>query len=375
MQDRSRALKLVGLDCFGYELRYAHGEYIMSGGRAAVSQIGTLVRLRTDEGIDGWGEITPLGSTYLPTFAEGIRTALRFLAPNLMGLDPTNVSNLRRIMDATLMGHQYAKSAVDIACWDVRGKATGLPITALLGGVLQKDFPLYEAVPLGSPESMASFVERRISAGINRFQLKVGNDPRDDAARTRAVVKTATDDTIVIADSNGGWNLLDARIAMNSMADLPVFIEQPCRTTEDSVLASRDSRLPLVLDESIVTLSDVYEAKSSAGVSSINIKISRVGGLTSAALMRDVMQELNLMVSVEDMWGGDLITAAVSHLAASTRPESLLMTSFMNDWTDGHVAGYQPHSVNGRGSAPTGPGLGIEVDTSLLGEPLFSVHA
>jgi len=368
-------LKLVGLDCFGYELRYAHGEYIMSGGRAAVSQIGTLVRLRTDEGIDGWGEITPLGSTYLPTFAEGIRTALRFLAPNLMGLDPTNVSNLRRIMDATLMGHQYAKSAVDIACWDVRGKATGLPITALLGGVLQKDFPLYEAVPLGSPESMASFVERRISAGINRFQLKVGNDPRDDAARTRAVVKTATDDTIVIADSNGGWNLLDARIAMNSMADLPVFIEQPCRTTEDSVLASRDSRLPLVLDESIVTLSDVYEAKSSAGVSSINIKISRVGGLTSAALMRDVMQELNLMVSVEDMWGGDLITAAVSHLAASTRPESLLMTSFMNDWTDGHVAGYQPHSVNGRGSAPTGPGLGIEVDTSLLGEPLFSVHA
>jgi L-alanine-DL-glutamate epimerase-like enolase superfamily enzyme len=375
MQDRSRALKLVGLDCFGYELRYAHGEYIMSGGRAAVSQIGTLVRLRTEEGIDGWGEITPLGSTYLPTFAEGIRTALRFLAPNLMGLDPTNVSNLRRIMDATLMGHQYAKSAVDIACWDVRGKAAGLPIAALLGGVLQKDFPLYEAVPLGSPESMASFVERRSSAGINRFQLKVGNDPRDDAARTRAVVKTATDDTIVIADSNGGWNLLDARIAMNSMADLPVFIEQPCRTTEDSVLASRDSRLPLVLDESIVTLSDVYEAKSSAGVSSINIKISRIGGLTGAALMRDVMQELNLMVSVEDMWGGDLITAAVSHLAASTRPESLLMTSFMNDWTDGHVAGHQPHSVNGRGSAPTGPGLGIEVDTSLLGEPLFSVDA
>src|SRR5215469_16193604 len=103
MQDRSRELKLVGLDCFGYELRYAHGEYIMSGGRAAASQIGTLVRLRTDEGIDGWGEITPLGSTYLPTFAEGIRTALRLLAPNLMGLDPTNTSSLRRTMDATLM--------------------------------------------------------------------------------------------------------------------------------------------------------------------------------------------------------------------------------------------------------------------------------
>ena len=87
------------------------------------------------------------------------------------------------------------------------------------------------------------------------------------------------------------------------------------------------------------------------------------------------MQELNLMVSVEDMWGGDVITAAVSHLAASTRPENLLMTSFFNDWTDGHVAGYQPRSVDGRGSAPTGPGLGIEVDESLLGAPLFSVEA
>jgi L-alanine-DL-glutamate epimerase-like enolase superfamily enzyme len=375
MRDDGRVLRLAGLDCFGYELRYAHGEYVMSGGRAAASQIGTLVRLRTDESIDGWGEITPLGSTYLPTFAEGVRTALRFLAPHLLGLDPTNISSLRRTMDAVLMGHQYAKSAIDIACWDLRGKAAGLPISALFGGVLQEDFPVYEAVPLGSPESMASFVERRSTAGIKRFQLKVGNNPHDDAARTRAVVQTAADDTIIVADSNGGWSLLDARIAMNSMADLPVFIEQPCRTTEDSVLASRGNKLPLVLDESIVTLSDLYEAKRSAGVSSVNIKISRVGGLTSAALMRDVMQELNLMVSVEDMWGGDLITAAVSHLAASTRPESLLMTSFMNDWTDGHIAGYQPRSVNGRGSAPTGPGLGIEIDTSLLGEPLFSVEA
>jgi len=366
---------LVGLDCFGYELRYAHGEYVMSGGRAAASQTGTLVRLRTDEGLDGWGEITPLGSTYLPTYAEGVRTALRFLAPHLLGLDPVNVSGVRRAMDAALMGHQYAKSAVDIACWDLRGKAAGLPIAALLGGVLHQDFPLYEAVPLGPPQSMASFAERRISAGINRFQLKVGNNPRDDAARTRAVVAAAAGDTIVIADANGGWSLLDARIAMNSMAGLPVFIEQPCRTTGDSALAARDSQLPLVLDESVVTLSDLYQAKRSAGVSSVNIKISRAGGITGAALMRDVMQELNLMVSVEDMWGGDLITAAVSHLAASTRPESLLMTSFMNDWTDGHIAGYRPRSVNGRGSAPTGPGLGIDIDTSLLGEPLFSVQA
>jgi L-alanine-DL-glutamate epimerase-like enolase superfamily enzyme len=368
-------VKIAGVDVFGYEVRYAHGEYVMSGGRAAATQTGTLVRLRTGDGLHGWGEITPLGATYLPTFTDGVRTALEFLAPHLLGLDPTNISAVTRVMDAVLMGHQYAKSPVDIACWDIRGRAVGLPVAPLLGGVLQEDFPLYEAVPLGPPESMASFVQRRRDAGINRFQLKVGNDPHDDAARTRAVVEKAAADTIVIADANGGWSLLDARIAMNAMAGLPVFIEQPCRTTGDSVLAARGSRLPLVLDESIVTLSDVYEAKHAAGVSSINVKLSRAGGLTGAARMRDVMQELNLMVSVEDMWGGDVITAAVSHLAASTRPESLLMVSFMNDWTDGHLAGHQPRSAGGRGSAPTGPGLGIEVDASALGEPLFSVEA
>jgi cis-L-3-hydroxyproline dehydratase len=364
-------MKIVGLDCYGYEMTYAHGEYVMSGGRSAATQAGTLVRLRTDDGADGWGEVTPLGATYLPGHAEGARAALHLLAPTLIGVDGTNLSLVRRTMDAALMGHEYAKSAVDIACWDLLGKKAGMPVAALLGGVLQDSFPLYEAVPVGSPETMTAFVQQRSATGISRFQLKVGNDPLDDVARTRAVLDGAPAGTVVVADANGGWNLLDARIAMNAMADLPVLVEQPCRTTADCVLAARHSTLPLVLDESIVTLSDVYQAKQAAGVSSINIKISRVGGLTAAARMRDVMQELNLQVSVEDTWGGDVITAAVSHIAASTRPESLLMTSFFNDWTDGHVAGHQPRSIDGRGHAPTGPGLGIEVDVAGLGEPLF----
>src|ERR1700733_8547429 len=107
---RRPALKIIGVDCFGYKLGYAHGEYVMSGGRAAGAETGTLVRLRTDEGLDGWGEITPLGATYLPAFTDGIRTALQFLAPSLMGCDPTNISQVRARLDGTLLGHGYAKS-------------------------------------------------------------------------------------------------------------------------------------------------------------------------------------------------------------------------------------------------------------------------
>jgi L-alanine-DL-glutamate epimerase-like enolase superfamily enzyme len=83
--------------------------------------------------------------------------------------------------------------------------------------------------------------------------------------------------------------------------------------------------------------------------------------------------DLGLRVTLEDTWGGDVTTAAVAQLAASTRPEHLLTVSFMNDWTNEHVAGYQPRSSNGVGAAPTGPGLGIEVDLERLGEPLFVV--
>ncbi|MFZ0665708.1 MAG: mandelate racemase/muconate lactonizing enzyme family protein [Acidimicrobiales bacterium] len=365
-------MKIEVVECFDYLLGYVHGEYVMSGGRAATTQVGTLVSIRTDEGVEGWGEITTLGATYLPAHADGVRAALHLLGPHILGCDPTNTSALWRVMDSALLDNPYAKSAIDIACWDIKGKVLGEPIAVLLGGVQQVDFPIYEAVPLGAPDEMAGFVERRSSAGINRFQLKVGNEPSLDVARTKAAVTAAQDDAIVIADANGGWSLLEARQAIRAMADLPVLIEQPCRTTSDCAQVVRHSALPLVLDESVVSIPDVFEAKYAACASSINIKLSRVGGITKAAQMRDVMQNLNLSVSVEDMWGGDVITAAVSHLAASTRPESLLMTSFFNDWTDGHIAGYQPRSVGGRGAAPSGPGLGIDVDPSSL-RRVFSV--
>ena len=366
-------MKIIAVDVFGYAVRYAHGTYVMSGGRAATHEDGTLVRLRTDEGPDGWGEVTTLGRTYLPVSPGTIRAGLADLAPALIGLDPTRPAQIGRVMDATLLGQPYAKSAVDIACWDLAGKALDRPVADLLGGVLTERWPLYEAVPLGAPAAMAEFVGARRAVGIERFQLKVGNEPRTDVARTRACVEAGGDDTVVVADANGGWDLASARQAVHGMVDLPVFVEQPCRTTADSALAHRGSPLPLVLDESVSTLADVWAAKQEAGAVSINLKISRVGGLTRTALLRDAMQELGLRVSLEDMWGGDVITAAVSQLAASTRPESLFMTSFFNDWTDGHVAGHRPRSVDGFGAPLDGPGLGITVDVERLGRPLLSV--
>ncbi len=363
-------MKITRVEVFGYRLRYAHGNYVMSGGRQATHQTGTLVRIGTSAGIDGWGEITPLGGTYLPTYTGSVRAALETLSEALLGHDPANIGGSSRVMDAVLMGHGYAKSALEMACWDIFGKVTGRPLTDLIGGRLNDDFPLYEAVPLGSPAEMAGFVRARGEAGITRFQLKVGGDPADDIARVVAARAAAPDSASIVADANGGWRLLQARRAIRGLEGLDVLVEQPCRETAECALAHRGSTLPMVLDESVITAADLFAARE-AGALAVNLKVSRVGGLARTVQMRALAQELGLGVSIEDMWGGDVITAAVSHLAASTSPEHLENVSFFNDWTDGHVAGHEPRSVNGRGRAPSAPGLGIEVDAARLGEPVF----
>jgi len=363
-------MKITRVEVFDYRLRYQHGNYVMSGGRAATHQTGTLVRVATSGGVDGWGEITPLGRTYLPTYAGSIRAALQTLSEALLGHDPTNIGRISRVMDTTLMGQGYAKSPLEMACWDIFGKAVGRPLVDLIGGRLNDDFPLYEAVPLGTPEEMASFVRARGAAGISRFQLKVGNDPADDVARVEAARAAAPDGATIVADSNGGWQLWQARRAIRGMEHLDVLVEQPCRETAECALAHRGSTLPMVLDESVVTVADLIAARD-AGALAVNLKLSRVGGLARTVQLRDLAQDLGLSVSVEDMWGGDIITAAVSHVAASTSPDHLMNVSFFNDWTDGHVAGYEPRSAMGRGRAPAAPGLGIEVDAAQLGPPIF----
>jgi L-alanine-DL-glutamate epimerase-like enolase superfamily enzyme len=366
-------VRISRVDVFGYDLSYVHAEYVMSGGRVIGRLASTVVRLTTDEGLVGWGEVCPLGPAYLPAHAEGARAALRELAPAVVGLDPTNLAAVNDAMDATLLGHAYAKSPLDVACWDILGQVAGLPVAALLGGVRQERVPLYVAVPLASPEEMRDFVAARRDEGVHHFQLKIGGDPLEDAARVRAVADGLEDDDRLVADANGGWRLRDALLAARLIEDQSrVYLEQPCPTLAECRSVRAVSFLPLVLDEVVSDVPSLLEAATISGLAAVNLKISKVGGLTRARTIRDLAEGLGIALTVEDTWGGDLVTASVAHLAASVRPEALFTVSFMNDWTVEHVAGHRPRSEHGFGAAPTDPGLGVEVDVEALGKPLFS---
>jgi len=368
-------VKIARVEVFGYDLSYIHGSYVMSGGRVIESLPSTVVRLTSDEGLVGFGETCPLGAAYLPAHAAGARAALGELAPAVLGLDPREPGVVGERMDAVLRGHGYAKSALDIACWDLFGRSVELPVCTLLGGRRQELFPLYIAVPLGPSDEMAAYAESRRAEGIHRFQLKLGADPREDARRVRTVLEATGDEDVVIADANGGWRLQDAVVAARSLEGLErVFFEQPCPTLEECLYVRALTRLPMVLDEVISDVGSFLRAWRADGMDAINLKLSKVGGLTPARLLRDLAETLGISMTVEDTWGGDLVTAAVSHLAASVRPEALFTVSFMNDWVCEHIAGYEPRSRAGFGAAPAGPGLGIEVDPELLGPPLLSVQ-
>jgi L-alanine-DL-glutamate epimerase-like enolase superfamily enzyme len=361
------------IDLFSYELTYVGGRYVMSGGRVVEALQSTVARLTTADGLVGHGETCPLGPNYLPAHAGGARAALVELAPALLGLDATDPVGVEAAMHAALLGHPYAKSAVDVACWDVFGQATGRPVCDLIGGRRQQSFPLYVAISLGTPEQMAADVERHRATGIHRFQLKLGDDPLADAARVRAVVAATGEEELVVGDANRGWSLRDALTAAVALDGLPRFwLEQPCATLEECLRVAAGARLPLVLDESIVDEQTLLAAWDAGALVGFNLKLGRVGGLTRARALRDLGHSLGLTVSVEDSWGGDLTTAAVSHLAASTPAGTLEMVSFMNDWTNEHIAGYQPRSRDGVGIAPAGPGLGIAVEDERLGEPFAS---
>jgi len=370
--------KIQRIDVYSYDLTYAHGDYVMSGGRTIRTLLSTVVRVTTASGVEGFGEVCPLGANYLPGYGTGAASVIAEFAQALIGLDVENLNLINETMDATVSGHAYAKSVVDIACWDAYGKVVNQPVYTLLGGRRQDSLPLYVAIPLDSTAEMTKHVAARKAEGTSRFQLKVGADPHDDATRVEAIVAATDANDFVVADANCGWRLQDAVIAARLLNEMDrVYLEQPCRTLEECLIVRERTSLPMVLDEIIIDPQALLRAYNAKAMEAINLKISRVGGLTKAKFMRDLCEALGVRMTIEDTWGGDMTTAAVSHLAASTDRELLFAASYMNDWVLEHAAGYSPRSHDGRGSISglDAPGLGIDVDVASLGRPLFSVDA
>jgi len=167
-------LRLTRLTAYSVKLPLHEGSYTWADGKRVVAFDATIVRLETNRpDLVGWGETTPLGPNYLPAFAEGVRAGLPLLADAIMGMNPLHLNRINTVMDKALKGHPYIKSAVDVACWDLRGKVANLPVCELLGGRYGASFPLYRAITQAPAAAMAANVAKYLKEGYRKFQLKV----------------------------------------------------------------------------------------------------------------------------------------------------------------------------------------------------------
>jgi len=173
-------MKITKIDVFQVDLPYAGGTYVLSGGREYQSFDATIVRLTADNGLEGWGESTPFGSTYIAAHARGTRAGIAEIAPRLLGLDPRHVDRVNDAMDEALVGHNHAKTALDVACWDIFGKSVGMPVCDLLGGRTTVKMPVISSIYTGTPEEMRGRLNGYRQRGYRGHSIKVGDDPALD---------------------------------------------------------------------------------------------------------------------------------------------------------------------------------------------------
>jgi L-alanine-DL-glutamate epimerase-like enolase superfamily enzyme len=366
-------MKITRIRAYRVDLPLHEGSYKWSGGKSVSVFDSTVVAVETDAGITGHGEVCPLGPFYLPAYAAGCRAGIAELGPHLLGEDPTQLTKLNRRMDAALQGHPYVKSGIDMACWDILGQATGQPVCVLLGGRYGDDFGLYRAISQESPELMARRVAGYRAEGYRRFQLKVGGEPHEDIERIRAVAAELHSGDRLIADANTGWTMHDAMRVVRAVRKLDVYIEQPCRTYEECLSVRRHCDHPFVLDENIDSLDVLLRGHADQAMDVVNIKISKFGGLTKARQARDLCASLGIAMTIEDSWGGDIVTAAIAHLAHSTPPELLFTTTDFNSYVTVSFAEGAPKRAHGRMAASTKPGLGITPRMDVLGKAVLKV--
>ena len=367
-------MRIKRISAYRVELPLREGSYKWSGGKAVTVFDSTVVRVDADSGLTGWGEVCPLGPFYLPAYANGVRAGLAELGPHLLGENPLELGALNRCMDAALKGHAYVKSGLDMACWDLLGQAAGLPVCVLLGGRFGDDVALYRAISQEDPAAMAAKVAGYRAEGYRRFQLKVGGDPDVDIERIHSVAAQLQPGDRLVADANTGWRMHDALRVVRAVRDVDVYIEQPCLSYEECLTVRRHTDHPFVLDEVIDSVDVLLRGHADRAMDVVNIKISKFGGLTKARQARDLCASLGVAMTLEDSWGGDIVTAAIAHLAHSCPPEVFFTATDFNSYVTVSFADGAPQRENGRLSASTAPGLGITPNLNVLGKPVLVVE-
>ena len=364
-------MKITRITVFQVSLPLEH-PYWLSGGRLKFELLdATLIRLDTDAGITGWGEGTPWGHTYVPAHGPGIRAGIETMAPFILGLDPRHLLQVERAMDLALPGHLYAKSPIDMACWDIAGQAAGLPIADLMGGGSRRPAPIASSVGAKTIEDTRTVLDRYRARGYVVHSVKIGGDVDRDIARIRDVEALRPKGERTLYDVNRGWTRQQALRVMKATEDLGVMFEQPCESLDDIAALRPLHAAPVSVDESLVTLQDAARIARDGLAEVFGIKLNRVGGLTRAARMRDIALAHGIDMFVMATGGSVLADTEALHLAATIPDDNMLGVWACQDMLTTDIApGRGPRNEGGHLHLSDAPGLGVHPDEGRLGDPV-----
>ncbi len=277
-----------------------------------------IVKITTDTGLVGYGEGVAdehvTGESWKGTF-EILKNTL---APKLIGENPMNMERIHELMDAEIYGVPTAKAAIDIACYDVAGKALGVPVYNLLGGRYHEEFPITHVLSIAAPEEMAKEAEERVAAGYRSMKMKVGTNVADDVLRIQAVRERVGEDIAIRVDVNQGWvNSANTLQGLQKLQDCSLdWLEQPVRADDidGMVEVKSKSSIPMMIDEGLRGVRDMREIIAKRAADKVNIKLMKCGGIYPATKLAHMAEMAGIECQIGSMVESSIGSAAGFHV-------------------------------------------------------------
>ena len=318
----------------------------------------------TDEGIVGVGQ-TIAPAPFYGDSVEVIQAGIEnYLAPAMLGRDPFAIEQLFADMVKLSVGN-YAITAIEMALWDLKGRALGVPVYELLGGRANRGAPLHAFADRDDPELMAESVQQGVDEGWTWFKTKIGFDVQEDVAWYAQLREMADDRARFQLDGNTGYTLGQAVESLTQLEQIGgvALFEQPVRHLDEMAVLTTRVSTPLQADESTLGPRSIYEIARAGAAHVLHYKLEKYGGLLPGQKMNAIAEAAGLEISVAPYF--DIMAAGAAHLAAAT-PIAKWPAGF-SDMTDTLLAEpYEPAPGAQVLEPPDKPGLGVEIDPDKL---------
>lgn len=339
------------------------------GGRGAHTvSVFVLVKVHTDEGLVGIGEVSCTPGWSGEDHVSATHFVETYLSPALVGQDPSDIERCSRAMDRALAGNPFTKAGVEIALWDLLAKRAGLPLYELLGGAVRDVVPTKFSVSGVEPDRAADIATWAVEQGFTAMKVKVGIDPDEDVARVAAVREAIGPHVRLGVDANGGWLPRVAVRTIERLAEFDLyFVEQPVPAHDVSWLADvrRRTSLPIVADESVFGLQDAMAVVRSGAADVLSVYVGKGGGIGPMRKMAAVAEAAGIVCTIGSNLEMGVAGAAMIHVAASTPgidAESFPCDILSPFYYQGDLLA-EPLAIGaGTARAFERPGLGIELD-------------